>query len=70
MTDEINPERLVLKAADGSCPQVRAEEGRSSAFAMADGARSRRAYGPPELESLGRFRALTLQQSVPIGPGG
>ncbi|MFW6202577.1 MAG: hypothetical protein ACOC8B_08360 [Gemmatimonadota bacterium] len=25
---------------------------------------------PPRLEPLGAWRALTLQQSVPIGPGG
>ena len=25
-------------------------------------------YSPPQLESLGRWSALTLQQSVPIGP--
>lgn len=29
----------------------------------------RRPYEPPRLERLGTFRALTLQQSVPIGPG-
>jgi hypothetical protein len=28
-----------------------------------------RAYERPRLERLGRFQALTLQQSVPIGPG-
>lgn len=27
-------------------------------------------YTAPRLESLGRWRALTLQQSIPIGPGG
>jgi hypothetical protein len=32
---------------------------------------SRRApYERPELEHLGSWSALTLQQSVPIGPGG
>lgn len=47
-----------------------AEEGPSFASVRADGAGPRRLYDPPELEALGRFRALTLQQSVPIGPGG
>jgi hypothetical protein len=27
-------------------------------------------YTPPALERLGEWSALTLQQSVPIGPGG
>ena len=31
---------------------------------------TRRPYAPPDLEALGRWSALTLQQSVPIGPGG
>jgi hypothetical protein len=30
----------------------------------------RRPYTPPALERLGEWSALTLQQSVPIGPGG
>ena len=34
------------------------------------GAACRRPYTPPRLERLGAWRALTLQQSVPIGPGG
>jgi hypothetical protein len=29
----------------------------------------RRAYTPPRLERLGEWSALTLQQSIPIGPG-
>lgn len=31
---------------------------------------ARRRYIPPTLEALGAWSALTLQQSVPIGPGG
>jgi hypothetical protein len=31
---------------------------------------SRRPWHPPALEHLGAWRALTLQQSIPIGPGG
>jgi hypothetical protein len=27
-------------------------------------------YTPPVLERLGEWSALTLQQSIPIGPGG
>jgi hypothetical protein len=27
-------------------------------------------YTPPTLERLGEWSALTLQQSIPIGPGG
>lgn len=69
MNDEGNAERLVPNATDGSRPQARAEERRSSASVTARGPGSRRPYVPPELEALGRFRALTLQQSVPIGPG-
>ncbi len=30
---------------------------------------ARRAYTPPRLERLGKWSALTLQQSIPIGPG-
>ncbi|MEN8719161.1 MAG: hypothetical protein ABF296_02715 [Oceanococcaceae bacterium] len=26
-------------------------------------------YEPPRLEALGRWQVVTLQQSVPIGPG-
>lgn len=33
------------------------------------GRRDRAPYTPPALEALGTWRALTLQQSVPIGPG-
>lgn len=29
----------------------------------------RRPYTPPNLERLGEWSALTLQQSIPIGPG-
>lgn len=29
----------------------------------------RRPWHPPVLERLGAWRALTLQQSIPIGPG-
>lgn len=29
----------------------------------------RRPYAPPRLEPLGAWSALTLQQTVPIGPG-
>jgi len=29
----------------------------------------RRTWHPPVLERLGPWRALTLQQSIPIGPG-
>jgi hypothetical protein len=32
-------------------------------------ARTRRPYTPPCLERLGEWSALTLQQSIPIGPG-
>jgi hypothetical protein len=30
---------------------------------------ARRPYTPPCLERLGEWSALTLQQSIPIGPG-
>lgn len=30
---------------------------------------ARRAFTPPRLEPLGTWSALTLQQSIPIGPG-
>jgi hypothetical protein len=30
---------------------------------------ARQPYAPPVLEHLGEWKALTLQQSVPIGPG-
>jgi hypothetical protein len=30
---------------------------------------ARESYVPPALEHLGAWNALTLQQSVPIGPG-
>jgi hypothetical protein len=30
---------------------------------------ARRPYTPPRLECLGEWSALTLQQSIPIGPG-
>jgi hypothetical protein len=30
---------------------------------------ARRHYTPPRLERLGEWSALTLQQSIPIGPG-
>jgi hypothetical protein len=29
---------------------------------------SRAVYEPPRLEALGPWRALTLQQSIPLGP--
>jgi len=32
-------------------------------------ATSKRPWHPPVLEPLGAWRALTLQQSIPIGPG-
>lgn len=66
-----NAERLVMKPARGDPPRAPAKDGRSSAAARAGEATGpRRPYDPPELEPLGRFRALTLQQSLPIGPGG
>ena len=34
------------------------------------GASVRAPFTPPRLEALGPWRALTLQQSIPIGPGG
>jgi hypothetical protein len=30
---------------------------------------ARRPYTPPRLERLGEWSALTLQQSIPTGPG-
>jgi hypothetical protein len=41
----------------------------SPAPASAPAAR-RAPYATPRLEALGAWRALTLQQTIPIGPGG
>jgi hypothetical protein len=38
--------------------------------AGADSPAERLPYTPPTLERLGEWSALTLQQSIPIGPGG
>lgn len=31
---------------------------------------ARAPYTPPALERLGRWSVLTLQQTIPVGPGG
>lgn len=45
-------------------------DSRDSGAAGVDAAPVEHAYQSPRLEHLGRWRALTLQQTVPIGPGG
>lgn len=43
--------------------------GAAEADAAGPGPAVRAAYVPPRLERLGDWSVLTLQQSVPIGPG-
>ena len=52
-----------------NAPTSPAEAGQSAATtALASTATD--AYTPPRLQPLGRWQLVTLQQSVPIGPGG
>jgi hypothetical protein len=52
-----------MKAAEIQPPVMPQEQTASRAES------ARRPYTPPRLERLGEWSALTLQQSIPIGPG-